>query len=134
MIRRPPRSTRTDTLFPYTTLFRSDSPIEATSTMFSSRAAIGEGALKMMLSDASGSKDAVSFGDDSEDVETLPIPESIVETSFWSDVLEASSAFTPLEISDDGILSEGDHDDDTYTEESQSAAASDLDKIGRAQV
>src|SRR3546814_11304244 len=26
MIRRPPRSTRTDTLFPYTTLFRSDVP------------------------------------------------------------------------------------------------------------
>src|SRR3546814_13216500 len=29
MIRRPPRSTRTDTLFPYTTLFRSDVTIEA---------------------------------------------------------------------------------------------------------
>src|SRR3546814_11411762 len=28
MIRRPPRSTRTDTLFPYTTLFRSIDPIE----------------------------------------------------------------------------------------------------------
>src|SRR3546814_12721462 len=27
MIRRPPRSTRTDTLFPYTTLFRSPQPI-----------------------------------------------------------------------------------------------------------
>src|SRR3546814_14873626 len=27
MIRRPPRSTRTDTLFPYTTLFRSYSPL-----------------------------------------------------------------------------------------------------------
>src|SRR3546814_9329677 len=27
MIRRPPRSTRTDTLFPYTTLFRSLAPI-----------------------------------------------------------------------------------------------------------
>src|SRR3546814_6796009 len=27
MIRRPPRSTRTDTLFPYTTLFRSHAPI-----------------------------------------------------------------------------------------------------------
>src|SRR3546814_9191729 len=27
MIRRPPRSTRTDTLFPYTTLFRSDSEL-----------------------------------------------------------------------------------------------------------
>src|SRR3546814_12745504 len=29
MIRRPPRSTRTDTLFPYTTLFRSDATYEA---------------------------------------------------------------------------------------------------------
>src|SRR3546814_16653338 len=28
MIRRPPRSTRTDTLFPYTTLFRSDQPLD----------------------------------------------------------------------------------------------------------
>src|SRR3546814_18648537 len=33
MIRRPPRSTRTDTLFPYTTLFRSDDPL-ATSNFF----------------------------------------------------------------------------------------------------
>src|SRR3546814_9390521 len=29
MIRRPPRSTRTDTLFPYTTLFRSWRPVRA---------------------------------------------------------------------------------------------------------
>src|SRR3546814_15836495 len=29
MIRRPPRSTRTDTLFPYTTLFRSDPDLSA---------------------------------------------------------------------------------------------------------
>src|SRR3546814_18401632 len=29
MIRRPPRSTRTDTLFPYTTLFRSDGGVGA---------------------------------------------------------------------------------------------------------
>src|SRR3546814_12427640 len=29
MIRRPPRSTRTDTLFPYTTLFRSDAVARA---------------------------------------------------------------------------------------------------------
>src|SRR3546814_6849499 len=28
MIRRPPRSTRTDTRFPYTTLFRSDVPMD----------------------------------------------------------------------------------------------------------
>src|SRR3546814_8844921 len=31
MIRRPPRSTRTDTLFPYTTLFRSGSALVSTS-------------------------------------------------------------------------------------------------------
>src|SRR3546814_20853466 len=30
MIRRPPRSTRTDTLFPYTTLFRSLTPLGVT--------------------------------------------------------------------------------------------------------
>src|SRR3546814_2140459 len=33
MIRRPPRSTRTDTLFPYTTLFRSISILEAPGQM-----------------------------------------------------------------------------------------------------
>src|SRR3546814_2579041 len=40
MIRRPPRSTRTDTLFPYTTLFRSNKVFSA----------------KSMLADANGSK------------------------------------------------------------------------------
>src|SRR3546814_5015825 len=33
MIRRPPRSTRTDTLFPYTTLFRSVGPPGAAETV-----------------------------------------------------------------------------------------------------
>src|SRR3546814_2317999 len=33
MIRRPPRSTRTDTLFPYTTLFRSGKPRRPSSTI-----------------------------------------------------------------------------------------------------
>src|SRR3546814_11154159 len=37
MIRRPPRSTRTDTLFPYTTLFRSDPHRAATRTHAVSR-------------------------------------------------------------------------------------------------
>src|SRR3546814_14710171 len=32
MIRRPPRSTRTDTLFPYTTLFRSTAPTSSTNS------------------------------------------------------------------------------------------------------
>src|SRR3546814_10098997 len=33
MIRRPPRSTRTDTLFPYTTLFRSSRSLQKVQTM-----------------------------------------------------------------------------------------------------
>src|SRR3546814_2006707 len=33
MLRRPPRSTRTDTLFPYTTLFRSSFPVVGRSTI-----------------------------------------------------------------------------------------------------
>src|SRR3546814_1762270 len=37
MIRRPPRSTRTDTLFPYTTLFRSVLPSEGRGRGFESR-------------------------------------------------------------------------------------------------
>src|SRR3546814_10311640 len=36
MIRRPPRSTRTDTLFPYTTLFRSAERVNAAVTEFRS--------------------------------------------------------------------------------------------------
>src|SRR3546814_6600191 len=35
MIRRPPRSTRPDTLFPYTTLFRSDGPAFSRSCSYS---------------------------------------------------------------------------------------------------
>src|SRR3546814_20234063 len=35
MVRRPPRSTRTDTLFPYTTLFRSAGPLRSTDSFFS---------------------------------------------------------------------------------------------------
>src|SRR3546814_7577807 len=36
MIRRPPRSTRTDTLFPYTTLFRSHEDIHLSDSNYSS--------------------------------------------------------------------------------------------------
>src|SRR3546814_14254683 len=47
MIRRPPRSTRTDTLFPYTTLFRSEMPAEQLALrMLSSFARIPMGNLR----------------------------------------------------------------------------------------
>src|SRR3546814_11391994 len=50
MIRRPPRSTRTDTLFPYTTLFRSFAHALEAETGFSDRLLHGEAvALGMAL-------------------------------------------------------------------------------------
>src|SRR3546814_1814727 len=42
MIRRPPRSTRTDTLFPYTTLFRSTTGRARNDTLVVGGAAIGQ--------------------------------------------------------------------------------------------
>src|SRR3546814_2159072 len=44
MIRRPPRSTRTDTLFPYTTLFRADPLGAPVPTTFRMRAGLRDGA------------------------------------------------------------------------------------------
>src|SRR3546814_17525491 len=41
MIRRPPRSTRTDTLFPYTTLFRSAFGVGSLAEYFAAYAAAG---------------------------------------------------------------------------------------------
>lgn len=82
-----------------------DAPPEAISTMFSSRVAVGEGALKMMLSEASDSSDAVSFGDKSDEEEFMG-QEGATASSFGADILDGDSSFTPLEISDHGILSE----------------------------
>src|SRR3546814_5334957 len=53
MIRRPPRSTRTDTLFPYTTLFRSARP-SAADHVFGARA--------WLLQRVGQSGDAISAG------------------------------------------------------------------------
>src|SRR3546814_1949185 len=48
MIRRPPRSTRTDTLFPYTTLFRSRWPERISSSRLSRSAIARDAALVFM--------------------------------------------------------------------------------------
>src|SRR3546814_5612958 len=46
MIRRPPRSTRTDTLFPYTTLFRADNAAEMFVTIFAGILDLATGAVE----------------------------------------------------------------------------------------
>src|SRR3546814_18701878 len=64
MIRRPPRSTRTDTLFPYTTLFRSFEWIHVRFSPFSlsSVERIG-GPVVAQLVDPVGNRDALVGGD-----------------------------------------------------------------------
>src|SRR3546814_9671194 len=68
MIRRPPRSTRTDTLFPYTTLFRSFNLVRATDW---TRLTEGETGLKGLASEmaeqARPATDAVEAGGRSEE-------------------------------------------------------------------
>src|SRR3546814_14668271 len=60
MIRRPPRSTRTDTLFPYTTLFRSSEL--ATSSGISLVPITGAGADKLLADYGFFAKDVVPEG------------------------------------------------------------------------
>src|SRR3546814_16572139 len=60
MIRRPPRSTRTDTLFPYTTLFRSLLRVDGMG--FSGYASIREVAAAVAEVRSAG-KQVVSFGE-----------------------------------------------------------------------
>src|SRR3546814_1344059 len=54
MIRRPPRSTRTDTLFPYTTLFRSRRSIQSVEVGFPLLAALVDAGKPLTLRDLAG--------------------------------------------------------------------------------
>src|SRR3546814_7695246 len=66
MIRRPPRSTRTDTLFPYTTLFRSVGPRLASGMLFF-LAALNQGNIAGWLAQAGGSAKRSDRGERSEE-------------------------------------------------------------------
>src|SRR3546814_12494737 len=66
MIRRPPRSTRTDTLFPYTTLFRSGSQIST-----STPAQNGAVDPKVVVNGIQGERAASSPGPDPRDPEAI---------------------------------------------------------------
>src|SRR3546814_204862 len=75
MIRRPPRSTRTDTLFPYTTLFRSDSRQQG-------RARRARGLLRS-ASDQGGCMSALTSSiprfDHDELIQSHPIPTLLID-------------------------------------------------------
>src|SRR3546814_2631730 len=55
MIRRPPRSTRTDTLFPYTTLFRSGLVRDLNTSMFAAGSTVYSSALGVLTTSVSAS-------------------------------------------------------------------------------
>src|SRR3546814_3001145 len=54
MIRRPPRSTRTDTLFPYTTLFRSEPDTAAQAELDEPRRLVGETSARQVFDRMAG--------------------------------------------------------------------------------
>src|SRR3546814_4532628 len=85
MIRRPPRSTRTDTLFPYTTLFRSGvysaskAALEALAMTYARE--VGQTAVRVNLVNPGGTRTkmrAQAFP--GEDPDSLPPPEHICAT------------------------------------------------------
>src|SRR3546814_14196440 len=63
MIRRPPRSTRTDTLFPYTTLFRSNLLAEYDDTPAGFGRIAATTAKQIMLQRLRDAEDEVRFGE-----------------------------------------------------------------------
>src|SRR3546814_7326956 len=79
MIRRPPRSTRTDTLFPYTTLFRSAAP--------SNRDYEGGFATALMLKDLKLAMEAAQAADTS-----VPMGRSEEHTSELQSLMRISYA------------------------------------------
>src|SRR3546814_1379506 len=90
MIRRPPRSTRTDTPFPYTTLFRS-------------------AGVEIAIFDASGGKmPAGGVGE-------IGIRSGAAMAGYWKRSEESAKVFTP-----DGFLLSGDARSEEHTSELQS--------------
>src|SRR3546814_13463769 len=78
MIRRPPRSTRTDTLFPYTTLFRSPARVIVLAFQQCCRCAdqLEELAVELLLNSAD--RDVASVGATVTAVEWSPSPDPIL--------------------------------------------------------
>src|SRR3546814_17590047 len=77
MIRRPPRSTRTDTLFPYTTLFRSDEMMKAPVLTRLLAAAL---VVTPALGQAAAAQDVTTpLAERMPDVIYVPTPQPVVE-------------------------------------------------------
>src|SRR3546814_13755895 len=72
MIRRPPRSTRTDTLFPYTTLFRSVGQVEEVLDVLDIHPAIR---VEQRLLAALGRRDAVDRALNTRVADAVPVAE-----------------------------------------------------------
>src|SRR3546814_1335525 len=79
MIRRPPRSTRTDTLFPYTTLFRSLSQRERDGPRSAQPSGKGEGDYRSSKAPRVGFESTLDAGWDRKLARGVVAPDSIVD-------------------------------------------------------
>src|SRR3546814_2560195 len=73
MIRRPPRSTRTDTLFPYTTLFRSIATLRSAESSNPALQQILQQRLARLLIDAGKAEEALQVLGDADDPASLEV-------------------------------------------------------------
>src|SRR3546814_8698190 len=93
MIRRPPRSTRTDTLFPYTTLFRSPGTADGVVQGRARRVAEArEARLQVLQQSALAAKEVAAAGDVEQQAAAGTVPRSEEHTSELQSLMRISYA------------------------------------------
>src|SRR3546814_20281793 len=104
MIRRPPRSTRTDTLFPYTTLFRSGDRVNAGKTLFPMLALALVAGCSPGSNGQSGAKAEERPGEPREAVGSLAMPDMPPRREEAAEALPPSSGIdaAPLPAGEKG--------------------------------
>src|SRR3546814_14883734 len=99
--RRPPKSTRTDTLFPYTTLFRSTvTPANVTGVTFDDASFVYDGTAKSLaVTGTLPAGTSVAYTDNSRtDVGTHEVTATITGPNFTTLVLTADLTVTPANV------------------------------------
>src|SRR3546814_1360741 len=104
MIRRPPRSTRTDTLFPYTTLFRSDLRYDVYGTYGRTKAKF-IGYNRLVVPNLLAALDAVVDPGDGQVRCRMDVPRSEEHTSELQSLMRISYAVFCLKKKIDQVLS-----------------------------
>src|SRR3546814_7531392 len=89
MIRRPPRSTRTDTLFPHTTLFRSGRVAEIEALCDTHGVPLAAAALQFPLAHPQVASVIPGMNSAARVVQAVALAEQAIPAAFWADLRAA---------------------------------------------